>query len=108
MAFSEANPKPLVACWASAGVGNTEGTGSPVGSVPRNGLPGDLPEADFWPGITSGLSVTRDRSVASAIGSFHNGTLGVALGFLVPSAHPNYYQPSISALQQDISAEPEP
>jgi hypothetical protein len=38
MAFSEANPKPLVACWASARVGNTEVTGSSFGSVPRNAL----------------------------------------------------------------------
>ena len=34
MAFREANPKPLIARWASARVGNTEVTGSSSGSAP--------------------------------------------------------------------------
>jgi hypothetical protein len=37
----------------------------------RNGLLGDLPEADFWPGTTSGVPVTRGGmpTVAVAVSS---------------------------------------
>jgi hypothetical protein len=41
-------------------------------------------------------------------GRFHNGSLQVARGFSIPSAHRQYYQPSItSEFQKDIFAEPE-
>jgi hypothetical protein len=70
MAFSEADPKPLVACWASAGVGNTEGTGSPVGSVAiiETGfgeINGDLREADFEGVMTHDQSVWAITATSS-------------------------------------------
>jgi hypothetical protein len=48
MAFREANPKPLVACWASARVGNTEVTDSSFRSVVgHQNLTYSLPEVGF-------------------------------------------------------------